>query len=328
MRPHEAPGKTDYRQLAARMGYGALRRRLKKQAGLWAKETHQGVGVFMVEALLPVDVILAGVLRLARLDGIGLRNLLDIRILENRVVLPGLPPAFEGFRILQITDLHCDLHPPLIDVVIAKLQGLRYDLAAFTGDYHNRIAAPPETSLELMQRVVGTVSGPKYAVLGNHDFIEKVAFLEAVGLPVLLNEAVVIERDGAQLWICGVDDPHFFQTADLVRTTASVPRGASAILLSHSPEPYREAERLGFQLMLSGHTHAGQFCLPGGIPVLRNTRVPRRMLVGAWRHGSLQGYTSRGTGGCGVAARFFCHGEITLHTLTARETALAGNRDS
>jgi predicted MPP superfamily phosphohydrolase len=69
--------------------------------------------------------------------------------------------------------------------------------------------------------------------------------------------------------------------------------------------------------MLSGHTHGGQICLPGGFVLIRNAPVPRHMLAGAWRHAGLQGYTSRGTGSCGVAARFFCPPEITLHVLRA-----------
>ena len=91
------------------------------------------------------------------------------------------------------------------------------------------------------------------------------------------------------------------------------------ILLSHSPETHREAAALGYDLQLSGHTHGGQICLPGGIPILHNAPGCRRELIaGPWREGSMLGYTSRGAGAAGVAARFFCPPEITIHTLRSR----------
>lgn len=315
MFPEDAPRSTDYRALAARMGYASLRRRLKKQALLWARETHQGAGIFVLEAILPVDRILAGMLRLAHLDRKALSNYLDIRIVRNEIHIPGLPTAFDGFTILQLADLHCDLHPAFAGRLVEKIDGLVFDLAVFTGDYHNKIAEPHEDSLRHMQQIVAAVHPPRFAILGNHDFIEMVAYLEHVGLPVLLNEATAIERSGASLWLAGIDDPHFFRSDDLVRARARIPAGAPAILLSHSPETYHEAARLGFSAMLCGHTHGGQICLPGGIPLIRNTRAPRRFLAGPWGYRSLSGYTSRGTGSSGVPARLFCPPEITLHTL-------------
>ena len=244
--------------------------------------------------------------------------MLDIQTVENRAEIPGLPPEFEGFRILQITDLHCDIHPDLVGAVIAKISGLAYDAAALTGDYHNLIAEPHEESLALMARLAEALSGPRFAILGNHDFIEKVAFLEACGIPVLLNESASLSRGGAKLHFAGIDDPHFFRTDDLVRARGNLPREEACILLSHSPEPYKEAERLGFSLMLCGHTHGGQFCLPGGFPIIGNARVPRRFLAGPWKYHSLPGYTSRGTGSSGVPARFNCPPEITVHTLAGK----------
>jgi len=315
MDPQDAPGNTDYRALAARMGYGALRRRLKKQAGLWAKDQHQGMGLFVVEAVIPVNKIIEGIIRFSGFEAAGKKNLLDFEVVENTIALQGLPDAFEGFRLLQISDLHCDLYPPVVEALIPLLETMHYDAVVFTGDYHNKIASPPEESLLLMKRIIETVGTPRYGILGNHDFIEKVAFLEAVGLPILLNESVALGRNSQKLWLCGIDDPHFFQAADLVRASAGIPAGEAAILLSHSPEPYEEAERLGFGAMLCGHTHGGQICLPGGVPIIRNTRAPRRFLAGEWRHGTLRGYTSRGAGACGVAARFFCRPEVTIHIL-------------
>lgn len=315
MDPSEAAGQTDYRQLAKRMGRDTLEKRILKQAGLWAKSVHQGRGIFRLEGFLPLDDLIAAGLKFSGLAGLGRRNYLDVQIVDHTFVLPNLPPEFEGFRLLQLSDLHCDLEPDLIDVVIGKLSALEYDAVVLTGDYHNKIGEGHDASLDLMGRLASHLKQPAYAILGNHDFLEQVAYLEEVGLRVLLNEAEAIERGGRRLWICGVDDPHFFQTDDMLRARASVGAGEAAILLSHSPETYQKAAALGYSIMLSGHTHGGQLCLPGGIAVIKNAPIPRRLLAGPWKEGSLLGYTSRGTGGCGVGARFFCPAEITLHTL-------------
>jgi predicted MPP superfamily phosphohydrolase len=313
--PSEAAGHTNYRRLAERMGRDVLERRILKQAALWARETHQGRGIFRLQSLVPFDDLVNLGLRVSGLAGPAHRQFLNVRVVQNEVRLRGLPDAFEGFRLLHLSDLHCDLDPQLIDVVIARLVGVNCDAVVITGDYHNTIGAKHDRSLELMGRLIPHLPHPRFGVLGNHDFIEKVAYLEAAGLPILLNESAFIERAGQRLWICGVDDPHFFQTHDLVRARAAVPDGQPAILLSHSPETWREAASLGYSLMLSGHTHGGQLCLPGGTAIVKNAPIPRRLLAGPWREGALVGYTSRGTGGCGVAARLFCPPEITVHVL-------------
>jgi len=316
----EAPGHTNYRVLAERMGADMLERRVVRQGDLWARDVHQGEGIMKVERAVPVDRLITLFLRLTGLSRLGRRNLLAIEIIEREVVLPGLPPNFDGFRLLQLTDLHCDLEPSLVDVVIERLSTLAYDAVVLTGDYHNKIGTAYDLSLDLMAKLLARLHEPRFGVLGNHDFIEKVAFLEAAGLPMLMNEGVPLEKDGQRIWICGVDDAHFFRTEDLARARARVPAKETAILLSHSPEPYAEADRLGYQLMLSGHTHGGQICLPNGRAVIKNYRGPLWLMAGEWRYGRLQGYTSKGTGGCGVAARFFCRPEMTVHTLRARPT--------
>ncbi len=87
------------------------------------------------------------------------------------------------------------------------------------------------------------------------------------------------------------------------------------MLLSHAPDIYRQAAQAGVCLMLSGHTHGGQICLPGGIPVLTFSQAPRAMAGGPWHYGSLAGYTSLGCGTTLVDVRLNCLPEITLHQL-------------
>ena len=87
------------------------------------------------------------------------------------------------------------------------------------------------------------------------------------------------------------------------------------MLLSHTPEIYRQAANADFNLMLSGHTHGGQICLPGRIPITLNAALPRQMGAGPWKHRAMDGYTSVGAGSSVVPVRFNCRPEITLHHL-------------
>jgi len=236
-------------------------------------------------------------------------------LVENVVPLPALPAAFDGFRLLQLSDLHSDIDPALIGRVIERVNEARFDRCVLTGDYHDRIGVPWADSLAATLSLIPHLGPEPLAILGNHDFLAKVPHFEAAGLRVLLNESVSIERDGAQLWICGVDDAHLYGTHDLRAASAGIPEGDCRILLSHSPETWQEATDLGYALHLSGHTHGGQLCLPGGIAILRKAPVRRALIAGSWRAGAMHGYTSRGTGSCTVAARFHCPPEITIHIL-------------
>jgi predicted MPP superfamily phosphohydrolase len=311
--PH---GHTIPEKIRRRLGEEKTARRTHLQEKLKKGKVAQGLGLFALERFLSVNSCISGIISLCGMRSRGLRNVHDIRIEEHEVILPGLPSAFEGFRLLQLADLHCDLEVGIMDRVREVMSATPHDAVVMTGDYHNEVSMPFDRSLAEMIRLIPHLHPNRFAILGNHDFLEMVAPLEDVGLPFLLNEALPIERDGTRIWICGVDDPHFFRTHDLPKTREGIPAGEIAILLSHSPETYREAATHGYHLHLSGHTHGGQICAPGGIPLYRNAPgCSREHLAGSWREGSMVGYTSRGTGSAGVAARFYCPPEITLHIL-------------
>lgn len=303
----------DLQVLARRMGKGLVRRRLLRQADKWAKTAHQGEGPFQFERLLPLDRLIKSVLKLTGMYARGRRNFFDIQIVENRVEVARLPRALEGLRILQLSDLHLDLEPSLADIIVQKLDGLEYDIAVITGDYRNSCTEDYARSLDLTGRVVAALKGPRYGILGNHDFLEMAPELERLGLPMLLNESEVLTFRGQPIFIAGIDDPHFYETANFSSFEAWNWSHRLRILLAHSPGAYALAARYGFDFMMSGHTHGGQICLPGGIPIIRNGNCPPNMLAGPWVYAGLTGYTSRGTGSCGVAARFFCPPEITIH---------------
>ncbi|MEM8550228.1 MAG: metallophosphoesterase [Verrucomicrobiota bacterium] len=305
-----------FERMAARMGRDNLAQRMRKQVALAAYMASQGKGFFSVEHRLDVDKWIRRIVKCSGLWNRGHRNYLDIRVEENEIRLANLPSAFKGYRILHIADLHTDLDHELPPAVIRALDGLEYDLCINTGDFRNRTQECHQASMRETRRIYEHVHAPKVGVLGNHDFIEKADSLEGMDIRLLLNENLAIEKDGQQLWLVGVDDPDYYQSHDFERALEGVPADACKLLLAHTPEVYPEAEQLGFDYQFSGHTHGGQICLPGGFPLITHTSLPKAFCSGPWQHGSLQGYTSRGTGGGCVPIRFNCPPEITLHTLT------------
>jgi uncharacterized protein len=130
---------------------------------------------------------------------------------------------------------------------------------------------------------------------------------------MLPNEQVKIERGGAAIHLAGVDDAHFYRMDNMEKAAHGIPHDAFSILLSHTPEIYRQAAHADFNVLLSGHTHGGQMCLPGGIPITLNCVLPRSMGNGSFKHHDMIGYTSAGAGACIVPTRFNCPPEITLH---------------
>ncbi len=237
------------------------------------------------------------------------------RVRENTIALRRLPPAFEGYRILQISDLHLDIDPKITTALIATLNPLHYDLCVITGDYRAETFGPYDAAMREAIRIVDAIRGPRYGILGNHDFLAMAPILERAGLPMLLNEHVAIERDGQHIYLAGVDDPHYYETENFEQALQGIPAEATTIVLSHTAETYRKALACGIDYMLSGHTHGGQICLPGGFAPLRNAQHPRAMDKGPWHYHELRGYTTTGVGCSMVPVRFFCPPEVVIHTL-------------
>ena len=306
-----------YASLARRLGREKLERRLLTQASHWARLAHQGSGLFRLENYLPLDAVVAFALTATGLFARALANHLAPRLVERTWKLPRLPDAFAGFRLLHLTDLHMDLDSDFADALIARLAGVSCDAVVITGDFRSSTREDFFPALVATRRLLAALPAvPRFGILGNHDFIEQLPHLEADGLPMLLNESAFIERDGHRLWFAGIDDPHFYRTHDLAAATAAIPTDACTVLLAHSPEIADELPENRFDLVLCGHTHGGQLCLPGGrwlhVPIKNQ---PRERIRGAWKAAGADGYTSVGTGSCGVPARLNCPGEFTVHTL-------------
>jgi len=308
---------TEYDTLERRIGRLHLQQRLGIERDREAQVFGQGRNFFHLENWYSVHSLIRNSLRLAGLHGRGRRNARDIRVRTNDLAIAGLPEAFAGFTVLHISDLHVDMHPEIPHALSECVRELDYDMCVLTGDFRARTFGPYQAALAGMERVRVHLKESVYGVLGNHDTIRMVTGLEAMGIRMLLNEAVAIERDGSTIYLAGIDDPHYYRADNLERAYQAVPREALSILLSHTPEMYRHAAYADVNVMLCGHTHGGQICLPGGIAVWRNARCPRDLCAGPWRYHNLLGYTSVGSGVSIVDVRLNCPPEVTLHQLCA-----------
>jgi len=251
----------------------------------------------------------------------GIDNALALRRVELDVAVAGLPEPFDGYRILHISDTHLEVLPPLVDAARNLLADIEVDMLALTGDVYGHPPQSVERSADLlMQTLTGVrVTGPRLAILGNHDPVEMVDLLQARGFEVLVNASRTVERGGARLRVIGLDDVHYFYT-DAAREALAAP-GEGGIALVHSVELADVAAQAGYGLYLAGHTHGGQICLPGGKPVLTQLKRCRHLAVGLWREGRMAGYTSSGLGVSDPPVRFNCRGEVTILTLRRAEAA-------
>jgi predicted MPP superfamily phosphohydrolase len=255
-------------------------------------------------------------LKLTGLYGLGERNALDIRVNPIEITLPDLPPAFDGYTLLQLTDLHMDSHAPATLRLIEAVDGLTVDAVVLTGDYRVRISGPFEQILPGLEALLGAVHARDgvFGILGNHDTVDMMEPFERLGVTMLANQTVTVKRDGASLHLVGIDDVHYYYTDQAAVALRAAPAGFK-IALIHSPELVREAAAAGVSLYLAGHTHGGQICLPGGWPIITHMAAPRRYSRGLWRSGAMVGYTSTGAGTSGIPVRFNSRSEVALITL-------------
>jgi hypothetical protein len=275
----------------------------------------KGINFFHPENWYSSHGLLRSLLKVTGFYWRGRRNTLNFRVSENRFPLPHLPAAFDGYTLLHLSDLHADMHPPAIDALIGRIDGMRYDCVILTGDYRAWTFGDIDNSMAGMRSLCAALRKPVYAVLGNHDTIRMVPELESMGVQVLLNESLKITDAEQTIHLAGVDDAHYYRVDNIEKAMEEIPLDEVSILLSHTPEIYRQAAHSGFDLFFCGHTHGGQICLPGGFPITLDARCPRRLGFGYWQYGKMQGYTTAGAGTSIVEVRINCRPEIALHTL-------------
>ena len=235
-----------------------LQKRLAVQQLMINKTKIKGTGF---ENLSALHSVLRVGLKVMKLEERGLNNVLDCKLVERDLSLPNLDPFWQGKKILHLSDTHLDGIPGLLEVIVNAVQNLSYDLCVITGDFRFGKGAFHPASMAPTLEMLDAINAPLgfYGVLGNHDFIEQVDYLEENGMRVLLNESADL---GHNLWLAGVDDPHLYECDDIPAAVHGIPETASKVLLVHSPERVREAQKVGFHAYLCGHTHGGQISLP------------------------------------------------------------------
>jgi predicted MPP superfamily phosphohydrolase len=237
----------------------------------------------------------------------------DPEITETDIWLPRLPEAYNGVRIVHLTDLHHSLFTPLEDIerAIHLANLLHPDVVALTGDY---VTLSP-SYIWPVARALGKVRAPwgVFAVLGNHDFQvdadEITRALRAQRIRVLRNSHFALRARASTLWVLGVDDL-WWRADDLAAALRSVPARDPKILLCHNPVGIRQAAEQGIDLVLSGHTHGGQVRLPVVGSVYGRSKLGERFVEGWNRLNGTQIYVSRGIGKVLLPVRLGCPPEI------------------
>lgn len=264
--------------------------------------------------------ILRSLLKMAGIYSRGIRNALQPIVRNVRLEFEDLPASFNGFRILQLADLHIDGVDGLAEIVAERIAGLHADLCVMTGDYRFEHVGPCPEVYPRLRIILSSVNADYgvVAVMGNHDESHMAGEIEKLGVSMLINEAVEISRAGSSLWVVGVDDPHCYGFDDLDGALESVPDGAFKVLLAHSPEIFEEASGAGIDLCLCGHIHAGQIRLPLIGSILSNADCPKIYTEGVWQHAGMVGYTSAGVGCSLLPVRYNCPPEITVIELVRK----------
>ena len=233
-------------------------------------------------------------------------------VTRHEVRLRGLHPDLEGLTILQLSDLHAGalVTEERMAAWAVQAAALDADLVVFTGDLldgSGRAAAPYARAFAGLHGRLGT-----FSILGNHDYYAGKRFaVRAVGdagQVLLLNSGARVVRGRGSLWICGVDDP--IGDVDPDRALRGAAPGEPKVMLAHRPSLFRLCAGSGADLVLSGHTHGGQFALS---PTLTPARMITRYTMGQFQLGGTQLYVHRGMGTVGaVPLRLGSRPELAL----------------
>ena len=252
-------------------------------------------------------------LNLSQAARLALTEPFRLTVEHHKILLRRLPETFDGLRVVQLSDIH---HSPFtsreqIERAVETANSLQPDIVALTGDYVSKERAYAAPCAELMGRLRARYG--VFAVLGNHDHWTDAALItdlfRAEGITVLVNQGIRFEKDGAAIWLAGVDDT-MVGLEDLPLALAGSKDAELKLLLAHNPIILRRAARAGVDLVLSGHTHGGQVTLRSGDKAAMRPR--RRLLKGLANHGETQIYVTRGLGTVVLPVRFGCPPEVSL----------------
>jgi predicted MPP superfamily phosphohydrolase len=269
-----------------------------------------------LQGLAAATVVGAGV-------GVGVAYPFDYELTETEVFIPGLPAAFEGFRVAQLSDVHHSSLVPLAEVrrAVALTQSVGADAIVLTGDYTTRERRFVEPCAEELSKLIAPAG--VWAVLGNHDHntdgLMTRRALERRGVNVMTNVNTRLVRGGEELQLVGIDDWSWNQT-DWEQAFKGIDRSRPSLLLSHQPRVLDLPQTEGVSLILSGHTHGGQVRLPfvGSPAALMGEDF--KYLRGRFVREGTQLYVTRGTGVIGLPVRIGARPEVAVLRLRRAET--------
>ena len=240
-------------------------------------------------------------------------------VTERTILIPGLPPAFSGYSIALVTDVHSSMYMTEADMkeYVRLINGMGTDMVLVGGDLVN---ASGDEILPFAEAFSGArAPDGVFGVLGNHDFYtrepDRVAEIATSGgVRILRDESHLIHRSGTSLALLGVDDAGTASSAlqRIDRACAGVDDHCTKVLLCHRPYFLPEAASRGINLMLSGHTHGGQVVL-GRVADLTFTpaALASPYVAGLYAEGAARMYVSRGVGTVGIPVRINCPPELT-----------------
>lgn len=239
----------------------------------------------------------------------------------NRYELPiaALPLQLEGLRIAHITDLHVrNSWRRGFDELLARVRSEAPDLVLLTGDYvdHKRRHDPAVPHVRRLLEGLSAGLGC-FGTLGNHDRHQLAPKLQGTGLTLLDGVRHLLEIDGVQLELIGLPGVDRKELTPQVLDQFPPRRaGVPRIVMCHYPDGLRQAAVLRPDVYLSGHTHGGQICLPGGWPLVRHSPLPRRLCKGVHRAANTWLVVGRGMGFTNIQLRLFCPTEVIELVLT------------
>ena len=235
------------------------------------------------------------------------------------IPLKNLPEKYSGLKIVQITDIHVShtVKRGFVEKIVNQVNSLEPDIIALTGDLVDGRVDQLRNDVAPLVDLHATYGS--YFTTGNHDYYSGISsWLEEIsrlGLTPLLNEHTIISNGEAQLLLAGVTDysARSFgkeHITDPHKAINGAPDGMPKILLAHQPKSIFEAEKAGFDYMISGHTHGGQY-----FPYHFLVALAQPYISGFHQHGKTSLYVSRGTGFWGPQIRIGARSEITVHRL-------------
>lgn len=229
---------------------------------------------------------------------------IDLNVID---ILYGTPGTLE-------LSLSIDMDDRNLTALIQTVVDLHYDICILTGDYHARTFGAIEGAVAGMQRLITMSKQRVYGILENHDSILMLPELESMGVIMRMNEVVVLEKTMRgfcrRVWM-----KRTIFAGIILRRRLGIFQPMPCLLLSHTPEIYRQAAHADFDVRFCGRPHGGQICLSGGIPLTLDSKCACYMSAGKWQYQQMQGYTSVGASTLILNARFNCPPEVIIHRL-------------